>query len=137
MRSSIFPGFYRLSFVVPRDLVLDCSVAEHADVFARLDCVVTTVFGPEAPWVEIKGRSREAVFDRAALFLAALRRRTAAPLAITAILETPADRQRGFRDSWTILLGAEIAFSPTSIDPYFPRTLPARPPPELLHQVRH
>lgn len=94
-------------------------------------CVVSATFGPRLPLIEIKGPSREAVFERAALFLQRLKRKTRRPVAIAATVETPAPppSHRVYRDCWTIIVGAGIALSPTAIDPYFPRGLPARSPP--------
>lgn len=135
MRAGTGPGFVRLSFLVPSDFAIDASLAAaNPPPSSPYGCVVSAIFGTSLPLIEIKGPSREAVFERAALYLHALKRTTSRPVAIAATLETPPDDRlrRGFRDSWTIIIGAEIAFSPTGIDPHFPRALPARPPPELV-----
>jgi hypothetical protein len=59
-------------------------------------CVLSAVFCAKLPLIEIKGPSKKAMFERAALFLRALERQAERPLAITAPLEsrTPAEWRR-------------------------------------------
>jgi hypothetical protein len=104
------PGTYCLSFVLPDGIAIDSGAfAPSADgcsvhIFHRL--------------VKILGPSREAVFEHASVMLRVIHR--AAPCAaIAATLESPAPIAG--RDGWSIIVGAPIAFSPTSLDPYFPR----------------
>jgi hypothetical protein len=89
--------------------------------------------------VQILGPSREAVFEVAGLVL-----RQACddlpPQAIAARLYTLPPEQRadgrdwlhvstphGAADGWTIITGADVAFSPTALDPYFPKAAAAAP----------
>jgi hypothetical protein len=72
----------------------------------------------DPPLVRIRGDSREAVFDTAAEVVRTLP--GSRPLSLSGILHSPA-RPSGF-DRWTIIVGAEVAFSPTALDPHFPRT---------------
>lgn len=83
--------------------------------------------------VSIMGPSREATFDAAAQILAD----GCAGLAENSITarvyqfpkKEPTDGRDwlrvssdcGITDGWTIIIGARVAFSPTGIDPYFPR----------------
>ena len=117
------PDCYRLSFLLPAAL-LPAAVA-HAYSRMHRPSPSGCWLDAQIPLVDVFGPSREAVFDHAATFLRTLRRRRRSPCAIAAILTTPA-RPSG-RDSWSIILDADIAFSPTSIDPHFPPE--ARPPP--------
>ena len=78
------------------------------------------------PLVEIDGPSREAVFDHAARLLRTCCRGKPA-LSIGAILHTPI--LPASRDGWSIIVGADIAFSPARVDPYLPGAAEARPPP--------
>lgn len=80
------------------------------------------------PLIEISGPSRRAVLDQAARLLR-LSCRHLPPLSIAAFLTTPG-RPAG-RDSLTIIVGADVAFSPTGLDPEFPSEPPARPPAAL------
>ena len=113
-----YPGSYRLSFLLPAGAQIVSG--RHRP---SLDgCELNVTF----PLVEILGRSRDAVFEHASRFLRVACRKCPA-VSIAAILETP--RPHGWAgrrsDTWSIIVGADIAFSPTSLNPYFPR-----PPPE-------
>jgi len=115
------PGSYSLSFLLPAAAgVPDSGSHQPSPIGCQLRVTL--------PMVEISGPSREAVLNHTATFLRALRRRSRQPFSITAVLATPA-RPSGF-DSWSIIIGADVAFSPTSLDPYFPPAL-QRPAPEL------
>jgi hypothetical protein len=70
--------------------------------------------------VTISGPSREAVFDDAAVMFRAVLTMTRSPVSVAARLQTPSGA-----DSWSIILGADVAFSPTSLDPHFPRQVVA------------
>jgi hypothetical protein len=74
-------------------------------------------------FVEIGGPSREAAFDRAAELLR-LACRGLGPVSIMALLATPTGAfsltSAGGRDDWTTIIGADVALSPTPIDPYVP-----------------
>ena len=117
------PGSYRLTFLLP--------AGSHADSGRHQPspdgCSLKITF----PFVEITGPSREATFEHATrLVRTACRGRHA----ITALLQL-AWPELGLRqpcggDSWTITIGADVSFSPTSIDPYLPREA-GRPPPAL------
>jgi len=114
---------YRLSFLLPPgamagNLPVVAPPAQHG-------CEVSVY---RAGLVVILGPSRDAVFECAG---AALRDacRSIGPVSVAAVLMTPG---RGFcgSDSWSIILGADVAFSPTGLPPWLPQT-PARSPPRL------
>lgn len=90
--------------------------------------------------VSIMGPSREAVFDHAAKILQRACQGMA-PLSIAGRLYTLPPEQKndgrdwlhvgsgtGGVDTWSIIVGAHVAFSPTAIDPHLPdlAELPAR-----------
>ena len=116
------PGSYRLSFLLPAGVKVDRGSHQPSPHGCLLHV--------DGPLIEIVGPSREATFEHASRLLrVACKGRP--PLSIAADLRTPA-RPSG-RDTWSIIVGADIAFSPTSLDPHFPRDQ-ARPSPELqLH----
>jgi len=62
--------------------------------------------------VVITGPSREAVFDQAARLLR-IAGKDSAPVSIAAVLCTPAPLSG--RDNWSVIVNADIAFSPTSM----------------------
>lgn len=103
------PGSFDLSFIVPRDAV---ALGGDGTYSAENGCEIEIA----APLVRIRGFSREAVFNAASDVVRDLGQDS--PTSITAILRSPA-RPSG-ADSWSIIVGADVAFSPTSIDPYFP-----------------
>jgi hypothetical protein len=115
------PGSYRLSFLLPAGVTADSGSHQPSDEGCLLHVAHHIA--------EIVGPSREAVFEHAARFLRVSCRASLEgqlpPLSIAAMLQTPA-RPSG-RDTWSIIVGADIAFSPTSLDPHFPTDL-ARPP---------
>ena len=111
-------GQYRLSFLLPAGSA--CDSGSHQP--SPDGCLLHVTF----PLAEIVGPSREAVFEHATRLLR-VSCRSLPPLAIAAMLSTPG-RPVG-ADSWSIIVGADIAFSPTSLSPHFPRQ--AQPPPDL------
>ena len=85
------------------------------------------------PLVNIRGPSRRAVFDHASRLLRVACQHLP-PTSIAASL-VAADSPAG-RDAWCIIVGADVAFSPTGLGAEFPRPeLPkpeiAQPPPRL------
>lgn len=104
------PGSYRLSFLLPAGAVA-CS-GSHAP--SAYGCLLHITGGS---LVEIVGPSREATFEHATRLLRESCRGRP-PLWIAATLQTPV-RPAG-RDCWSIIIGADVAFSPTSLDPHFP-----------------
>lgn len=82
--------------------------------------------------ITVMAPSQEAAFEIAAQMLR-IACRGLAPLSIAARIYAPAlDRGDGRdwlevpgpADGWTIIVGADVAFSPTQIDPYFPGRMP-------------
>jgi hypothetical protein len=105
------PGSYRLSFMLPTGVSIDRAVASAvcADPeFIVAGCTVRL----SLPLVKIAGPSRDAVFDATAVLLQ--RGWSAA-----ALVQSPGPAAG--TDSWSIIVGANVAFSPTSLDPHFPR----------------
>lgn len=105
------PELFRLSFLLP-DGVKACPGSHQPSPHG---CRVNVTAGS---LVEITGPSREATFEHCAAFFRVARRATQRPFSIAATLVTPI-RPAG-RDSWSIIVGADVAFSPTSLDPHFP-----------------
>lgn len=119
-------GTYRLTFLLPRGLSLP--VGRHAP--AEDACCLVIRPGGVA---EVAGRSRETVFDHAGLLLRVIRRRTPigkAPAIVAMTLETPTP-QGPRKDLWTAIVGAEVAFSPTGLDPVIPAGGSGPGPPRL------
>lgn len=108
------PPTYLLTFLLPDGV----SAAAGSTLPDDDGCAVGIDRGT---FVEIRGPSRQAVFDRAAVLLRAACRGRGA-LSILALLRTPAraysQSSAGGRDDWTIIVGADVAFSPTAIDPH-------------------
>ena len=103
MRSPQGSG-YRLTLIVPRSeppIAGACVVRLGAAVHA-----------------EVLGPSREAVMHQTARFLRSLG--AIGPLSLHGILESPAGAPSG-RDSWNIIVNADVAFSPASIEPFIPQ----------------
>ena len=105
------PGCYRLSFMLPAGITADSG--SHAP--SPEGCLLHVTGGS---LVEIVGPSREATFEHATRLLR-VSCRGRPPLSIAATLRTPA-RPSG-ADSWSIIIGADVAFSPTALGPHFPR----------------
>jgi hypothetical protein len=102
------PGSFDLRFLLPRGIRLANGILP-----LPRGCQAEI----EGGLVRVRGDSREHVFDDAAGLVSGLA--AARPLSISAILYTPS-RPSGF-DRWHIIAGADVAFSPTALDPYFPR----------------
>jgi hypothetical protein len=118
-----------LSFLLP-----DGVTADSGSFFAAADRCTLKI--DRGCFVEIRGPSREAVFDRAATLLRGACRGHG-PKSILALLTTPgrafSASSAGGRDDWTIIIGADIAFAPTAIDPHLPAP-PAASGPLVLVQ---
>ena len=112
MRSS--NGSFDLSFLLPRLAPGRVYSALQRGLVEQEGCALEL----ELPLVRILGCSQPAVFNAAAALLQDAVR--GAPTAISAILHTPV-RPSGF-DRWHIIVGAPVAFTPTGLDPYFPRS---------------
>lgn len=124
------PGSFRLSFL----LLAGVSADRGSHQPSPEGCVLEVT----APLVAISGPSREAVFEHATSFLR-LSCRGLPPVSIAATLETPALPSwlgGGRSDTWSIIVGADVAFSPTALDPHFPTPSDARPPPALAIAAR-
>lgn len=116
---------YRLTFLLPTNIAHQVATGRHCPCLHG--CLVTI----ERPGrVTVIGPSRERVFDQAARFLRIVARRRG-PMSIAALLFTPCSTasDRGATDAWSIIVGAQVAFSPTALDPDLDPGLPTRPPP--------
>jgi hypothetical protein len=111
------PDRYRLTFLLPAGITADAG--SHAP--SPEGCLLHVGDG----LVVIVGPSREATFERATRFLRVVCRGRRE--AIAATLRMPDQLAGG--DSWSIQVGADVAFSPTSLDPYFPK--PESPHPQI------
>lgn len=109
-----FPDTYRLTFMLPASLVLLVQPGRHCPCL--FGCVLMV---DRSGLVSIVGPSRQQVFDQAGRFLRVHCKGRPA-LTIAATLQTPAAYVPGGRDGWSIIIGAQIAFSPTSIEPHIP-----------------
>jgi hypothetical protein len=114
------PAVFRLTFLLPAGITVDSGSHRPSPDGCLLHVI--------SPLVEIVGPSREAVFEHAARFLR-VGCRGLPPLSIAARLSTPG-RPAG-TDGWNIIVGADVAFSPTALDPHLPNPGQARPPPIL------
>lgn len=103
------PGSYCLTFMQPRDVRI---VAGDSAV-APLGCELQA----DANLVRIYGPSRQAVFSTAAALLRGALGPFQGPLSVGAVLESP---HPAGRDGWSICLGADVAFAPTSLGHEFP-----------------
>lgn len=116
------PGSYRLTFLLPnRDVTVECGTFQPSPEGCRL----TVRF----PMVEILGPSRESVFDHAARLLR-VACRGQRPLSMAGRLQVSEQPIGG--DAWTIIVGADVAFSPTGLGAEFPRQQHAPPALELV-----
>lgn len=115
---------YRLDFTLPPVIGLVAPGRHHPCLHG---CVLTVA--PDGR-VRVEGLSRERVFDQARRFLRIAARghlpgrqgrpKAASPLSLIAVLTTPRQPHRGVpggQDGWTIILGAEVAFAPTTLPP--------------------
>jgi hypothetical protein len=119
------PEPYRLSFLLPDGAQLERALSRYKPQFK------TSSFDVHAAGlVVMTGRSREQLFTESAAFLREAR--LPPPRAIGCVLVTPrAPGMPSGRDGWTIIVGATVVFSPTSLPPYFPQE-PRGPPLELV-----
>ena len=111
MRS--IPGSFHLAFLLPKEITFRPSVDEH---FAAPGCT----FRINHPLVKIGGPSQRSVFEAATSFLRSLAR-AREPLSIAAVLTSPGPIPG--RDAWSIIVGADVAFSPTGLDAHFPQAV--------------
>ncbi len=109
MRAPDRPGSYRLSFLLPNGVA--ARSGEYADWVPG--CVLT-VSGPS---VEISAPSKDNAFEQAARLLRVVCQGKG-PLSIAALLVSP--RPVSGADGWTIVVGADVAFAPTSLGATFP-----------------
>ena len=115
MRSS--PSSFRLTFVLP-------TAARTARSGVYPGWVPGCELAIAGPFVAITGPSRERAMEQAARFLRVTCQGLPA-LSIDTVLESPLPVSG--RDGWNIIVGADIAFSPTSLPPHFPDTAHATP----------
>lgn len=104
------PESFILSFMLPKGVELRPA---EIDV-AVYGCKIRF----ERPVVKVFGPGREAVFSCAATVVLRAGGIHPGPRSIAALLKSPPPASGV--DSWSIIVGAEVAFSPTAIDPYFP-----------------
>lgn len=104
---------HRLVFTLPACLRLSVPLGRHQPCIHG--CLLTV---NAAYQVAIEGPHRDAVIDQARRFLKVHARGHGA-LEMVALLYTPPDQDnpcaRGGRDTWQIIVGAEIAFMPGAI----------------------
>ena len=104
-----YPGLYRLTFLLPSRLLLMAQPGRHQPCLHG--CVLTVERGG---LVTVTGLSKEKVFDQAGRFLKIICKGHGA-VSLAATLTQPAGR-----DGWSIIVGAKVAFSATSIEPHIP-----------------
>jgi hypothetical protein len=114
------PGSFRLSFLLPAGAKADAGNHQPSPEGCRLEVTF--------PLAVIAAPSREAAFEHAALLLRVACRGLRA--SIPARLETPGGPVAG--DRWTIIVGADVAFSPTGLGVDFPRQHQTPPALELV-----
>lgn len=102
---------YRLTFLLPGLLALKVLPGRHQPCLHG--CVLTV---ESLGRVVVTGRSREQLFEQTRRFLRVVAK-GAGPLAIASVLETPLRHAPSGRDGWSIIVGADVAFSPTSLKP--------------------
>lgn len=109
---SITPPLYRLAFLAPRAIARAARKRGERNLVlggCRLsidDCGLVAITAP----------SRDLAFGQAA-FVLRVRGGGEPPASIAAVLESPQPRGR---DGWTIILGGDVAFSPTGLPAHFP-----------------
>jgi hypothetical protein len=116
----------RLSFVMPSALRQPAAVRGPFGPFDGCTLEVN-----RAGLVVIEGPSRERVQDLASRYLRVVARDVIAgekpPLVIPSIIRTYHEGKGApGRDSWQIIVGADIAFAPTGIEPYLPESITVR-----------
>lgn len=99
---------WRLTFLLPPALGLLVAPGRHSPCLHG--CVLAI---DRAGVVAIEGPSRDRVFDQATRFLK-VNSKSLPPYSAAATLWCPEPRGR---DGWSIIVGAEIAFSPTAMAP--------------------
>ena len=107
------PSVFRLTFLLPVELGLVVAPGRHCPCLHGCVLIIE-----RSGLVAIEGPSRERVFAQADRFLRVNSKGRPA-YSVCATLESPAfaDGGRGGRDGWSIIVGAEIAFSPTALRP--------------------
>src|SRR5258708_1636208 len=105
------PGSFHLSFLLPEGVDASWADGRH---FPALGCHVRVL----SPLMKIRGPSRDWVFDAADVILRQACE-SHGPLSIAATLQSPPPCPG--RDSWTIIVGADVAFAPTGLGAHFPR----------------
>ena len=113
MRSS--QGSFSLTFLLPADFRLSYDGTQPG----ANGCLLAT----RGALVEVSGPSREAVLNDATPLLRTIHGFLERPFSITAVVRSPPPVPGV--DSWSIIVGADVAFSPTSLDPHFPRAASA------------
>lgn len=107
------PGVYRLTFMLPRIIAEAAIAGDHRPSFEGCKLSIS-----RAGIVEIKGPSKELVFSQGRRLVRVLSKGFEA-YCLPARLETPLRDRFGRpypgRDTWTIIVNAEVAFSPTSL----------------------
>lgn len=102
------PTAFRLTFLLPPVLGLLVAPGRHQPCLHG--CLLEI---DRAGLVAIEGPSRERVFEQATRFLR-VNGKGRPPYSVTATLSSP---HPSGRDGWSIIVGAEIAFSPTALPP--------------------
>jgi hypothetical protein len=109
------PDLYRLTFLLPRELTLGLGTGLHHPCLHQ--CLLFVEHHRERDYcIRIQGPSRELVFDQARRYLRTAARghlERGAAFQIAAVLVTP--HKPAGRDRWTIIVGADVAFSPTGL----------------------
>jgi hypothetical protein len=104
---------YRLTFWLPPQIAARALAGAHRPCCNGCALTVSTI-----GFVTIEGPSRERVFDQARRLLRVCAKREPA-FSIPATLETPLRDRFGRpypgRDSWSIIVNARVAFSPTRL----------------------
>lgn len=115
------PGRYRLKFLLPHGVNV-VPGQQPADSY----CAIEMGYAGN---VSITAPSREAAFELATKLLRQIwhenaELQTRPPIAIAAVLESPCadrfNRPYAAKTSWSVIIGADVAFSPTAILPYLP-----------------
>lgn len=113
------PALFRLTFLLPDGAVAPSGFHQPSPE----GCALAITW----PLTAITGPSRKAVFDHASRLLRDTCRHLP-PTSIAAALQTPA--RPAATDSWSIIVGADVAFSPTGLDAEFPVPETSQPPPK-------
>lgn len=112
---------FKMTFLLPRELTLGVKAGTHHPCLHQ--CLLTVApLGERDYQVRITGPSRRKLFDQAGAWLRmAAKGHIAAgnAMQIPAIVTAPARVCAG-SDSWTIVVGADVAFAPTGLGAEFP-----------------